>query len=110
MGGLDIIGKKLVRVEYWFIPPEAHTIASQMRGQAKIVRQQQTRLSKALAKLNSCWEGNAKNSFVSQFSGWPGKVGSYAERIESDAGEVERTKALQYRWEWRDKDQCQGSW
>lgn len=110
MGGLEIHGKKLVRVEHWFIPPEAHNIASQMRNQATIVRQQQARLSKALSKLNSSWEGNAQKTFISLFSGMPGRVGSYASEIVESASEVERTKAMEYRWEWRDTDQCQKSW
>lgn len=102
MSEKELIGKKLVRVEHWFIPPEAHTIASQLRSQAGEVRQQQARLAKVLAKLNGSWEGNARNAFISRIENIPAKLGLFARELESKADKVEQTKAMEYRWEWRD--------
>ena len=98
-------GKKTkirVRVEHWFIPPEAHTIAGQFRAQAGAIREQANALGKAKNTLEGSWEGNSKNNFMQMFDPTPGNLNSFASWLEQAAKIIENTKAMEYRWEWRE--------
>ena len=91
------------RVEHWFVPNEAHTIAGQFRAQAGAIRDQANALGKAKGTLNDSWEGIAKNKFMVLFDPMPGNLGSYASWLEQAANKIENTKAMEYRWEWREE-------
>ena len=91
-----------VRVEHWFIPNEAHSIAAQFRTQAGAIRDQANTVGKAKNTLDASWEGNSKNKFMLLFDPMPGNLGSYASWLEQAANQIENTQAMEYRWEWRD--------
>lgn len=96
------IMKRLVRKEYWFIPPEANTIAGEFRKQASSVRNQATQLRKVQSALNSDWAGEAKNKYMSQFENTPNELDGYAAWLERQANIIKGIKALRYKWEWEE--------
>jgi len=77
------------RVKKTFVPPEAPRIAAEFRKSANEVRIQASRLRGVQGTLDSTWQGNSKNVFMSGFSGEPGNVESYACWLESKANEIE---------------------
>ena len=91
-----------VRVEHWFIPKEAHTIADKVRAQARAIRKQANALRKAKNTLDGSWEGNSKSNFMQKFDPTPGNLNSYASWLEQAAKKIETTQAMEYRWEWRE--------
>ena len=93
--------KTKVRVEEWFVPNEAHVIASEFRTQARVIRDQATALRKAKGTLDGSWEGNSKKNFMQVFDPVPGNLDSFASWLEQSANKIENTKAMKYRYEWR---------
>jgi uncharacterized protein YukE len=94
--------KKRVRVDHWFTPPEAHTIASQFRAKAGEIRAQAQNIRRGRSTLDISWEGNSKNNYFASLSPVPGDLDNYANWLEQKANQIENLKALEYRWEWRD--------
>lgn len=93
--------KTRVRVEKWFTPNEAHTIASQFRAQARVIREQASEMRKASSALDGSWEGKAHKKFMEKFNDVPGALDSYAQWLEGRANEIENMQALKYEYEWR---------
>ena len=102
MAGKKKRKKIRVRVEHWLIPKEAHTIAGQVRSQARAIRGQANTLGRAKNTLDGSWEGNSKNKFMQKFNPVPSKLNSYASWLEDAAKKIESTQAMEYRWEWRE--------
>lgn len=92
--------KTRVRVEKWFTPKEAHTIASQFRTQARVIREQANALRKERSTLDSSWEGNSRNNFMQLLDPVPGNLESFAQWLESQANKIENLKALKYEYEY----------
>ncbi len=92
---------KRVRVDHWFTPPEARTIASQFRAQARVIREQAGAIRKAKGTLDISWEGRSKNNFDTLIDPVPGNLDAFAQWLEGKASEIERLQALEYRYEWR---------
>jgi len=94
--------KKRVRVDHWFTPPEAHTIAGQFRAKAGEIRAQAQAIRRGRSTLDLSWEGKSKNNYFVSLNPMPGDLENYANWLEQKANQIEHMKALEYRWEWRD--------
>jgi uncharacterized protein YukE len=77
------------KVKRTIIPPEAPRIAAEFRKSATEVRMQASRLRGVQGTLDSTWQGNSKNNFMSNFCSEPGNAESYASWLESKASEIE---------------------
>jgi uncharacterized protein YukE len=79
----------VIRVPRTFVPGEAHSIAAGFRSQAARVRDLAQQLRNVGGTLDTTWEGNAKNTFISSFSSQPGNLESYASWLEDQARQIE---------------------
>ncbi len=93
---------KRIRVPKRFIPKEAHAIAADFRSAAAQVRDVARQLDNTGGVLEGSWQGNSKETFMTNFRLAPGDLDNYATWLDKSASEIESIEVTI--WEWKEVD------
>ncbi len=82
----------IIRVPNTLVPKEARVISANFRKAAKEVRTQAAQLKNISNNLNTTWQGNSKNRFMSEINPELNNLLDYARYLEKCARTIEQMK------------------
>jgi len=91
-----------IQRKHTFVPAEAGAIGGHWRSLADQVRSVASDLHSLGGALDTSWEGNSKQHFMTEYDPTPGAAESSADLLQSLAGQIEHLSVTEWETDWQE--------